>query len=423
MKKENLNENEQLNQCHPELDSGSPKDRLRRRLSAQDLNRDAECPQHDGIGCEGGRSMVEMLGVLAIIGVLTVAGVAGFRYAMNKHYANQTVERLMRRAVTVSAQRLLGQNVSLNEFDENDGEYKITLLDPTNNESFTMQVEDIPQEVCQQILGMDWKLAKMNPDNCSEETINFMFLNELTNCTDCQPESFPCEDYGTECGKCSVVKGFFPNEGNACTDESTPHCFEGHCSKCNPDQVFGENNQCWSCTGFGQYITSVPEKEAHKCLAKAYYANNKMIRCHYNAPSENSDTQSCKECEERCLDTRANNTCRLLDSAHIRNSDGTCACVTNYFFSRDWNQCINCQTGYATDTATSVSEAHKCLTKDFYANGRMYYCDSRSAQPSNADEESCKACSERCFDATNNNNTCRLLSSGYGRDAQGNCTN
>ena len=45
-----------------------------------------------------GRSMVEMLGVLAVIGVLTIIGIAGFRIALNKHYANQTVNRLMKRA-------------------------------------------------------------------------------------------------------------------------------------------------------------------------------------------------------------------------------------------------------------------------------------------------------------------------------------
>ncbi len=34
---------------------------------------------------ESGRSMVEMLGVLAIIGVLSVGGIAGYTLAMNKY--------------------------------------------------------------------------------------------------------------------------------------------------------------------------------------------------------------------------------------------------------------------------------------------------------------------------------------------------
>ena len=37
---------------------------------------------------ESGRSMVEMLGVLAIIGVLSVGGIAGYRMAMEKHKLN-----------------------------------------------------------------------------------------------------------------------------------------------------------------------------------------------------------------------------------------------------------------------------------------------------------------------------------------------
>ena len=36
-----------------------------------------------------GRSMVEMLGVLAIIGVLSVGGIAGYSKAMNKYKINK----------------------------------------------------------------------------------------------------------------------------------------------------------------------------------------------------------------------------------------------------------------------------------------------------------------------------------------------
>ena len=38
---------------------------------------------------ETGRSMVEMLGVLAIIGVLSVGGIAGYNQAMNRYRANE----------------------------------------------------------------------------------------------------------------------------------------------------------------------------------------------------------------------------------------------------------------------------------------------------------------------------------------------
>ena len=40
---------------------------------------------------ESGRSMIEMLGVLAIIGVLSVGGIAGYTTAMRSHRANEII--------------------------------------------------------------------------------------------------------------------------------------------------------------------------------------------------------------------------------------------------------------------------------------------------------------------------------------------
>ena len=43
--------------------------------------------------CSAGRSMIEMLGVLAIIGVLSVGGIAGYSKAMEKFKINKTLEQ------------------------------------------------------------------------------------------------------------------------------------------------------------------------------------------------------------------------------------------------------------------------------------------------------------------------------------------
>ncbi|MBR3677031.1 MAG: hypothetical protein IKN71_07860 [Alphaproteobacteria bacterium] len=43
---------------------------------------------------ENGRSMIEMLGVLAIIGVLSVGGIAGYSKAMAKFRANKTIDQV-----------------------------------------------------------------------------------------------------------------------------------------------------------------------------------------------------------------------------------------------------------------------------------------------------------------------------------------
>ncbi len=43
---------------------------------------------------EQGRSMIEMLGVLAIVGVLSVGGIAGYSKAMNKFKTNKVIEQV-----------------------------------------------------------------------------------------------------------------------------------------------------------------------------------------------------------------------------------------------------------------------------------------------------------------------------------------
>ena len=48
-----------------------------------------------------GRSMIEMLGVLAIIGVLSVGGLAGYTMAMNRHRANTALDYAQRAFVLI----------------------------------------------------------------------------------------------------------------------------------------------------------------------------------------------------------------------------------------------------------------------------------------------------------------------------------
>jgi len=53
---------------------------------------------------ESGRSMVEMLGVLAIIGVLSVGGIAGYTLSMRRHRANGIADIASKYALVVYGQ-------------------------------------------------------------------------------------------------------------------------------------------------------------------------------------------------------------------------------------------------------------------------------------------------------------------------------
>ena len=63
--------------------------------------------QNDRVGVsQRGRSMVEMLGVLAIVGVLSVGGVYGYGVASKKIKANNALHQASMLATTVSAYAL-----------------------------------------------------------------------------------------------------------------------------------------------------------------------------------------------------------------------------------------------------------------------------------------------------------------------------
>ena len=64
---------------------------------------------------QSGRSMVEMLGVLAIIGVLSVGGIAGYSLSMRRHRANGIVDILSKYALVAYSscqQKLLDREVT-----------------------------------------------------------------------------------------------------------------------------------------------------------------------------------------------------------------------------------------------------------------------------------------------------------------------
>ena len=113
---------------------------------------------------QSGRSMVEMLGVLAIIGVLSVGAIAGYRYAMNQYIANETINDVLIWAATVRGIPDY-QNLA-----KNAGEYEFSSLGTTTKTGypiyadiqseddadgvFQIVVENVPNEVCQRIIEM-----------------------------------------------------------------------------------------------------------------------------------------------------------------------------------------------------------------------------------------------------------------------------
>ena len=139
---------------------------------------------------ENGRSMVEMLGVLAIIGVLSVGGIAGYSKAMNKFKINKTTDQISMlvaniRTIFSSQGNYAGLNngsairfgVVPNDMytTATNGTYasdysiknafggavtidhdKLRTDDGNSNEAFTIKYDGLSQEACVTISTGDW---------------------------------------------------------------------------------------------------------------------------------------------------------------------------------------------------------------------------------------------------------------------------
>lgn len=124
-----------------------------------------------------GRSMVEMLGVLAIIGVLSAAGLAGYSQAMKKHKLNQTTEQIVtimqnirgkfansRRVQITSLEQAIEMGIFPEEMiksaTELQNKYKGTVrfeqVTMGNKKVYKLSFDGLPDDVAMQLATMDW---------------------------------------------------------------------------------------------------------------------------------------------------------------------------------------------------------------------------------------------------------------------------
>ena len=246
-----------------------------------------------------GRSMIEMLGVLAVIGVLSIGALAGFQYAMNKHRANETIHDVMLRAMNVpmidenylyrpEGYEWLFAGLSANG---RQGTYynMATLVSDLPEYVFKVEIPDVPKKVCRQILAMNPtdvdaiyvegdKLTDMEACPNDLNAMTFYFDEDWSNnknnpippaiCigSDCKPDgtcSGPdcticvgkdCDENGTCVGKdCHSCTGSDcgPDgecEGTNCTQNPTPPSPSCIGSDCNPDGTCSGPN-CTICVG------------------------------------------------------------------------------------------------------------------------------------------------------------------------------
>ena len=157
-----------------------------------------------------GRSMVEMLGTLAIMGILSIGAIVGYSYAITKYKTNNLINELNLRATIVSQQRLMGKEASLSEFTQPTN-YPITAETFTPNPSayFGLRAQNLEKQICEMLVSEqpanisgiyqnNTRLTKAS--NCLENTtLTFVYTNGLN-----RDSNFADNDAYSCTEKCSV---------------------------------------------------------------------------------------------------------------------------------------------------------------------------------------------------------------------------
>ena len=318
---------------------------------------------------ETGRSMVEMLGVLAIIGVITVGAMIGYRYAMERIMTNSIITGVRARAIVIGQQRVLGHPLNLSEFHpdtEKDLIYGHFEVKAFNNyvydgeERQALEVYNIPKRVCEKIQDTEFPddhITLVNkkevgdtpqpciPDGPTENTGNIhnagdYFTAEYHNTVTfvfMDLEDVECES-SEQCAFChSCIDGFCtPDENGAhCGGPSGGCCMGGRCLPL-------ESPACRCITTYGDD----PLGRAYACCLEGYTEGTKEWTCCLN-PND----LVCQPPVDKCAGVTCDD-CMRCDS-----DTGTCVLdATQNGQACGSNGCSVCENGSCLNKMTQIKK-------------------------------------------------------------------
>lgn len=146
---------------------------------------------------ESGRSMVEMLGVLCIVGVLTIGAASVVQFGMRSYQATNLYSRIENAASDVSDRyswrrtypEKLTQDLATTlggTYDNDNGKIKVEtplgtmVVAAKDADGFTIMVNGVPKSPCQQLQSMKWVNVSWRASNsCTGDTNNITFDSQI----------------------------------------------------------------------------------------------------------------------------------------------------------------------------------------------------------------------------------------------------
>ncbi|MBR6411578.1 MAG: hypothetical protein IKS41_00240 [Alphaproteobacteria bacterium] len=149
---------------------------------------------------ESGRSMVEMLGVLAVIGVLTVGGLAGYNYAITKHRVNTILNEISLRWVVAEQQLTIGAPIDMSEFEDTIlGRYAIDVYKTEGKgNSVTFQISNLSPDIVKRLFSPGSSLYDLPIKHFSIGTIKSGVAQSESDYPQLVPKAYAASD-GNDC--------------------------------------------------------------------------------------------------------------------------------------------------------------------------------------------------------------------------------
>ncbi|MGN1091154.1 MAG: Tfp pilus assembly protein FimT/FimU [Alphaproteobacteria bacterium] len=335
-----------------------------------------------------GRSMIEMLDVLAIIGMLSLVGISAYKRAIIRHQTNNLIEDVRLAGFIVADEMFSSlpaeqEEVSMAGKFAPKSPYTFTAFKESDI-TFAVVADSVSYPVCEEVRQrkVDW-LEEIRPNGkeniCQKDddnTVSF-FFNSAFNTQ--QSDFFSACKEDADCGECGTCNG------RMCVYENGPVLSGSTCRAC--PSVFLQNstvNSCHQCKG-----TFFANKDSHKqcvsCSSNVYHfytTKEECLRCNKDGFSKyfvpkNDDPSigSCYDCEGTVSE------------------DGTYC---------DWNcgkgkigingawECKMCTRG-SSYAGTTYKECQNCGDGWYYTDNYCLDCN-RADVSSEMTEEECNGC-------------------------------
>lgn len=357
---------------------------------------------------ESGRSMVEMLGTLAIIGVLSIGSIAGYSYGMDKYRANTVMNDIMLRAVDVIAQFDRTGDANIDSWPTTTaGGYTIGL----ENDTVGIQVSGLPERLCKMLFdgmintatvkigAIEYDTAT-DDDICGEVNTMVFYVDEggVAGGGGDEEDQIEVETTTTTIKQCDA--------DSDCGDERCARCVDGVCDTASLDGTI-----------------CVPSIGAFCKSGECSYD------CRWTGWLEGSDlgdicfeSRGGKLAETKCRVDGVENGADCLTNTAREVNFYCCMPNRNPIFSDDSIIPEDCYTNDPLYELDSSQCSNVCLNREMYngscvlkcPNGfRDYfgYCYSCSAEDTiEVDPSECAKCSNRESYATPGNYGCRIKS-------------